>query len=167
MFTKIEHFEQNWSYESKVTQNVMNALTDSALSQNVSQGHRNLARMAWHIICSIPEMMNYTGLDFEDIDPNTPVPKTAQEIKDAYAKVSNMLMDNIKKYWTDDTLQIEDELYGEKWKRGITLFILLKHEIHHRGQMTVLMRQAGLTVPSIYGPAKEGWAEHGMDAPEV
>ena len=33
--------------------------------------------------------------------------------------------------------------------------------------MTVLLRQAGLTVPGIYGPAKEGWAAYGLDAPKV
>ena len=38
---------------------------------------------------------------------------------------------------------------------------LINHQNHHRGQMTVLMRQAGLTVPGVYGPAKKrvgrGW----------
>jgi uncharacterized damage-inducible protein DinB len=33
--------------------------------------------------------------------------------------------------------------------------------------MTVLMRQAGLHVPSTYGPTKEGWAEFGLEAPKV
>jgi hypothetical protein len=29
------------------------------------------------------------------------------------------------------------------------------------------MRQAGLPVPDIYGPTKEGWAAYGMPAPVV
>lgn len=29
------------------------------------------------------------------------------------------------------------------------------HEIHHRGQLTILMRQAGITVSGLYGPSKE------------
>lgn len=33
--------------------------------------------------------------------------------------------------------------------------------------MTVLMRQAGLTVPGIYGPAKEEWAKFGLEAPKM
>ena len=41
---------------------------------------------------------------------------------------------------------------------------LINHQNHHRGQMTVLMRQAGLTVPGVYGPAKEEWATAGMEA---
>ena len=26
------------------------------------------------------------------------------------------------------------------WKRGVTLWFMVKHEVHHRGQMTALMR---------------------------
>jgi uncharacterized damage-inducible protein DinB len=62
---------------------------------------------------------------------------------------------------------IEDDMYGEKWPRGRSAHILIDHQTHHRGQMTVLMRQAGLVVPGIYGPAKEAWAAYGAPAPEV
>lgn len=47
------------------------------------------------------------------------------------------------------------------------LFFMIQHQIHHRGQMTILMRQAGLTVPGIYGPAKEEWAVIGREAPKM
>ena len=49
---------------------------------------------------------------------------------------------------------------------SIFLMTLINHQNHHRGQMTVLMRQAGLTVPGVYGPAKEEWAAAGMEAPK-
>ena len=55
-------------------------------------------------------------------------------------------------------------MYGESWTVGFTLLALITHQAHHRGQMTVLMRQAGLTVPGIYGPAREEWASYGMPA---
>lgn len=44
---------------------------------------------------------------------------------------------------------------------------MIQHQIHHRGQMTILMRQAGLTVPGLYGPSKEEWAVIGMDTPKM
>ena len=47
------------------------------------------------------------------------------------------------------------------------MFTKLSHQTHHRGQMTVLMRQAGLTVPGVYGPAREEWAAMGMEPPTV
>lgn len=70
----------------------------------------------------------------------------------------------------DDSIRmktVEDEMYGEKWPRGQSARILIDHQIHHRGQLTVVMRQAGLQVPGVYGPSKEEWAGYGAPAPEV
>ena len=47
---------------------------------------------------------------------------------------------------------------------GLVVFYLIAHQGHHRGQMTVLMRQAGLVVPGIYGPSREEWAAFGAPA---
>ena len=65
--------------------------------------------------------------------------------------------------WNDESLLESDEMYGDSWKRGTTLTILISHQAHHRGQMTVLMRQAGLLVPGVYGPSKEEWVSYGME----
>ena len=167
MFQTIADFEQNWTYEMASSQKQMDQLTDASLSQAVADDHRTLGRVAWHIVTTIPEMMSQTGLKLSSVDHKAPVPATADEIKKAYAKASKELLSAIKSSWDDGTLQTEDDLYGEKWKRGVTLMILVKHEIHHRGQMTVLMRQAGLKVLGFYGPAKEEWANYGGQPPEV
>jgi uncharacterized damage-inducible protein DinB len=167
MFHTLEDFMQNWKHESESTQKQMDQLTDQSLSQVIVDGHRTLGRAAWHIITAIPEMMQRTGLKVDAVDPSAPVPRTAAEFKKAYAAVSQQLTDQIKATWNDGTLQVEDDMYGMKWKRGVTLLILVKHEVHHRGQMTVLMRQAGLKVPGIYGPSKEEWAAFGAPAPEI
>ena len=64
-----------------------------------------------------------------------------------------------------ESLTVEDEMYGQRWTRGFSLGALVNHEIHHRGQMTVLMRQAGQKVPGLMGPAKEEWSQFGMPEP--
>jgi uncharacterized damage-inducible protein DinB len=167
MFHTIDDFVQSWTFESASTQKQMDQLTDKSLSQSVASDHRTLGRIAWHIVTTIPEMISHVGLKISDVDFKAPVPKTAAEIKKAYAAVSKQVLDQVKAGWNEGTLQIEDEMYGEKWKRGNTLLILIKHEVHHRGQMTVLMRQAGLKVLGFYGPAKEEWVNYGAPAPEV
>jgi len=78
-----------------------------------------------------------------------------------------LLLDQIKKSWDDDTLKTEDDMYGEQWSRAMTLQALVFHQIHHRAQMTVLMREAGLDVPGVYGPARQEWAAYGMKPPAV
>ncbi|HUV30621.1 MAG TPA: DinB family protein [Acidobacteriota bacterium] len=167
MFTAVADFEKTWAQESQGTQKVLNALTDGSLSQKVADEHRTLGRVAWHIVTSIAEMMPHTGLKMESVKADAPVPKSAGEIRSAYEAVSDELARQVKANWHDDTLQVEDEFYGETWKRGLTLDILVRHEVHHRGQMTVLMRQAGLKVPGVYGPAKEEWTSYGAPEPEV
>ena len=168
MFSTIQEFVQVWKTEAKITERVMDALTDASLQQPVTDEHRTLGRVAWHIVTTIPEMMDNTGLHIKEmLNPESPVPSKAVEITGAYKAVSAGMIEEITSKWNDDSLTVEDEMYGEKWERRFTLTALVQHQIHHRGQMTVLMRQAGIKVPSIYGPAKEDWSEFGMEAPEV
>lgn len=167
MFHTIAEFEKSWSKEMANTQKQMNQLTDASLAQAIADGHRTLGRIAWHITTTIPEMMAQTGLKLLSIDHKAPVPATAGDIKKVYARASKELLDAVKSTWDDAGLEVEDEMYGEKWKRGVTLAILIHHEVHHRGQMTILMRQAGLIVPGFYGPAKEEWSKFGGQPPAV
>lgn len=165
MFRKVDDFLKSYDFESKSTQKLLDALTDSSLKQRVSDGHRTLGNAAWHIVATVPEMMGHTGLTVTGPEPTTPTPASAKTIADTYRSVSASLAEQIKANWSDETLEVKDDLYGEQWARGMTLGALINHEIHHRGQMTVLMRQAGLRVPGIYGPAQEDWASMGMEAP--
>jgi uncharacterized damage-inducible protein DinB len=167
MFNTIDGFRATWSHMSGNTKKIMENLTDDSLKQRVAGDHRNLGRVAWHIIQSIPEMAGQTGLKVRGPGEKEPVPETAAEIAGAYMAASDSLADQVSNNWKDKTLEVEDDLYGETWKRGLTLRILIDHEIHHRGQMTVLMRQAGLPVPGIYGPSKEEWARFNMKEPEI
>jgi uncharacterized damage-inducible protein DinB len=112
-------------------------------------------------------MMNRTGLSLEGPGEHDPVPATAAQIAETYARLAAALGEQVKGRWTDETLAQVDEMYGDKWPRGLTLEILIRHQAHHRGQMTVLMRQAGLRVPGVYGPAREEWAQFGAPAPEI
>ena len=151
----------------KFSQSIMDSLTDESMSQAVADDHRTLGRMAWHIVTTIPEMANMTGLKFDGPDHNAPLPATVAVIQRAYRQVSQGLLEAVKADWNDAMLLQEIDLFGEKWTRGSGLQILMAHEVHHRGQMTVLMRQAGLKVPDLYGPAKESWEKQGAPPPEI
>ncbi|MGK9477675.1 DinB family protein [Melioribacter sp. OK-6-Me] len=85
---------------------------------------------------------------------------------DKFKKVASGLYNEIEKQWTDETLLREDILYGETWKRGKSLSVMMAHHIHHLGQLTVFMRLARLKVPGVYGLAKEEWVVYGMEPQE-
>lgn len=167
MFPTISSFVYVWSQELEATQKLFKHLTDKSLSQSIGPDRRTLGRLAWHITTTIPEMMNRTGLSISSLDPESPVPSSAKQIFNAFNDVSIALLEQVQATWTDASLQEEDDMYGERWKRGSTLMALVLHLVHHRGQMTVLMRQAGLSVPGLYGPTFEEWAAFGMKPPKV
>jgi uncharacterized damage-inducible protein DinB len=167
MIRTIADFENIWSQEIEATQKILKHLTDRSLGQRAEPEGRTLGRMAWHVVTTIPEMMSKTGLTFQGVKEDAPVPSTAREIFRGYNETAIPLLEQVKKRWTDATLEQVDEMYGEKWKRGATLLALILHQTHHRAQMTVLMRQAGLDVPGIYGPARQEWDAYGMNPPTV
>lgn len=167
MFRRTEDFVHAWKGETAGTAKMMRALTDASLSQAVSTVDRSLGRIAWHIARSIPEMMGEMGVKIAGVDLEAAVPASAAKILQTYERASAALLDLVSREWTDETLLVVDKMYGEEWRRGFTLQALLNHEIHHRGQMTVLMRQAGLKVPGIYGPSREEWTGYGMEPPAI
>ncbi len=162
MFRTIEDFEKQWKGERESSLKVMRALNDASLGQMVAPGGRSLGRIAWHIVQTLSEMGGHAGLKVEGVDEKAPQPGQAAAIADAYAASSDAVARAVKASWNDSDLPGEIDMYGEKWTRGQALAALVAHEVHHRGQMTVLMRQAGLAVPGVYGPAKEEWAAYGM-----
>lgn len=167
MFRSVDDFLQAWEGESRATQWILDALTDESLGQEVASGHRSLGRIAWHLAQTIPEMMGRTGLGLAGPEQDVPPPASAEEIASAYGEAAASLADTLRREWSDDSLDISDDMYGQEWTRGQTLGALLTHQAHHRGQMTVLMRQAGLQVPGVYGPARHEWAAMGLEPPQV
>lgn len=161
MLRKIEDFQKNWTYEAEMTGKVLQTLTDESLGQKVTTDGRDLGFLGWHITQTLGEMLALVGLKISAPDQHAPRPDSATEIAAAYEKAGKSVAEQVAANWTDETLLQTDEMYGDIWARGLTLFYLITHQTHHRGQMTVLMRQAGLPVPGIYGPSKEEWAAFG------
>lgn len=166
MYRKLEDFINDWTQESESTLKVFNNLTDDSLTSKVNENVRTAGKLAWHITTSMGEMAHRTRLTFKSVDENSPVPATAKEIVQAYKKDSENMLSEIKEKWSDKDLFTEDDMYGEKWKRGTSLGVIISHQIHHRAQLTVIMRLNGLKVPGVFGPAKEEWANFGMPARE-
>ncbi|KQL35042.1 DinB family protein [Psychrobacillus sp. FJAT-21963] len=166
MIRKLEDFLANWKHESDSTLKILETLTDDSLKQKVYDEGRTLGQLAWHLVVTIDEMIGKTGLQFTATPHDAPKPEAAKEIAKAYKDSSDAMVRAIKEQWTDETLLEEKDMYGEVWTIANILQVLTFHQTHHRGQMTVLMRQAGLVIPGMYGPSKEEWLAFAGEAPE-
>lgn len=164
MYQSIQSFIAEYKKESEFTKKLLSSLTDASLKQEAPSGCRSLRTLAWHLVPS-GGILKPTGLEFEAPQEHSEAPESAAEIVRAYTAASSALIEAIQTQWTDEKLQESVNMFGQQWKNGFTLAIFLKHEIHHRGQLTILMRQAWLPVIGIYGPSKEEWISLGMEAP--
>ena len=173
MFRRVEDFKTIWGQEAEKTLAVLDAIPDAAAHQAVDPQHRDLRRLGWHLVETVLELPQNLGLQVKGpvgLGPDgfiaTPPPPTMAEISQAYRAVSDSLLDHIGS-WSNTELGRTFSLYGESWTGAFALYVLVTHQTHHRAQMTVLMRQAGLPVPSLYGPTQEGWAPFGLEPPRV
>jgi uncharacterized damage-inducible protein DinB len=125
-----------------------------------------MQRLVWHITITLGEMLGKAGLSINCPDEHSSPLNNIKDICNAYETAAKSVLKEVSEKWTDESLLEEVEMYGEKWKKGTVLTVLIKHEAHHRGQLTTLMRLNNLKVPGVYGPSKEEWAAWNMAASE-
>lgn len=163
MFSQIQDFVDLWKTESELTIKVFSNITNEKLKDEVTPNIRSLGRLSWHITQTLTEMPYKAGIVDKDFLDNLPVPSTIEEIISTYKKYSDILVQSLQNKWTDDKLDEIIEIYGQKWERKKILWSLISHQIHHRAQLTTIMRLQNVPVPGIYGPSKEEWVKFGME----
>ena len=153
MFRSVQDFLATWKTESDSTLRVFNALSDASLTQSVAPDSYTLGSLAAHITGSIAKIPAHAGLLPMPAEP--PVLPTVAAIIAAYTHNAKQVTDAVAAKWSDAQLGEEIPMFGRTFRRGAVLAMLISHQGHHRAQMTVLMRQAGLKVPGVYGPSQD------------
>ena len=159
MYSTIAEFVEDWGRETAISLKVERALTDASLSQRSDPEGNTLGRIAWHMVLMIGGHGAALGLEVAAPPRGTEPPRTAAAIADAYDIAARSMGEQALAKLKNEQLNTEVSFFGRSLAVARVLQVLIRHQIHHRGQMTVLMRTAGVVVPSIYGPSREESAE--------
>lgn len=143
MYVTIADFIREQKRESMLTQKVLEGLTDDSLNQKVYPNGRSLGRIVWHFTTNIPDQLAHFALKIDVGENEENVPATANEIVESFKHISSSAIKVIEEQWTDESLKEKQTAFGREEINGHILMGLIKHIIHHRGQTTVLIRQAG------------------------
>jgi len=154
MYRKVEDFLEDWKVSSSGTLKVFKAITNDTFDQSIVAGHNTLGWLAWHLVSVGAAFGHFAELQVPGPGRNQEMPSDIAEIVDAYEQLTEAFENEVAKL-NDADLLVEVNAFGGPILRGKLLRILIDHEIHHRGQMTVLLRQAGLPVPGVMGPTRE------------
>lgn len=155
MYRKVDDFINDWENARAGTIKALEAMTDEKLEQAIVEGHNTLGWLGWHITSAQEYFAGLLGLTVTMPNDVRTVPKNAEKIIETYKAVSKELADKVSTSFTDNSLAEDVDQHETPTPRGEILRTLINHQTHHVGQITVLLRQAGLKVPGVMGPTRE------------
>lgn len=154
MYRTVADFLEEWNASAAGTLRAFKALNNEALDVAIVEGHNTLGWLAWHLVGATGFFCHTAGLKVPMIDHKAPVPTDITYIIEQYEQISKAINEEASNLSDNDMVE-EIKSFAGPIPRGKLLRTFIDHQTHHRGQMTVLIRQAGLTVPALLGPTKE------------
>ncbi len=158
MNTQRENIRQKFVIEGLRTQRLARIFEDADLGVQPGAGSMTCAELIAHIISS----RNFLRGVFAEAHPQTELFKVAVDTSSAAALCRQLAaswrsvleaIDQAPEQW------LEEEIapFGPDWRmtRLDMAQLMIEHEIHHRGQLSVYARVAGKVPPDLYSPVSE------------
>lgn len=156
-----EIFLRIWEREAKTTQKVMHAFPPESLGFKPHERSRSIRDLAWQCVIDerVIEKILDGANDLRNAPPSPPPPEKMEEIAAAHEAAHRNASDKMRRPETEFSQKVTVTTRGGsiQLEQAETIWGNLLDQIHHRGQLTIYLRQAGGKVPSIYGrPAMKG-----------
>jgi uncharacterized damage-inducible protein DinB len=152
---------QELEQEAQTTRRVLERVPDDQLAWKPHDKSMSLGQLALHIAT-----MPGTIAELSRLSP-FPLPKFEQPSAASAAELVPALDQSVAKA-TTILRGMDDADLAQMWRvvdgdrevmaipvGGMLRMIMLNHWYHHRGQLSVYLRQVGVPVPSIYGPSAD------------
>lgn len=154
MYSNVADFIAQYTFEAAATEKLIAATSNEQFAFEPHAKVRSTGRVAWHIIHSLGGLAAELNIGITQID-NDKKPTTKEEAVAMYKQASQELLAKVQESITNDMLGNEVNLYGMKLTIGGLLYLILRHEIHHRGELMIVMRWVGDTPVGVVGPTEE------------
>lgn len=148
--------------EAATTRRVLERVPSDKLDWRPHAKSRTLGELALHVATTPGVLAEISHLDTFDFAtaPKDGVPRSTDEILQAHdasianAKLHLSRMDDAKAMgiWQG---KVGDRTAFEAPRVGLLRAVMLNHWYHHRGQLSVYLRELNVPVPSIYGPSAD------------
>jgi len=147
--------------ETQTTKRVLDRIPENKLAWKPHPKSYSLGQLALHI-ASVPGSVAAAVVPDSMEVPNfsQPEPKSRQEVLDTFNKSLESAKATLKKM--DDarltstwSLTKNGKVLMSVPRIGFIRSILMNHNYHHRGQLSVYLRMLDVPVPSIYGPSAD------------
>jgi len=157
----IDSFLQELEHEAKTTRRVLERVPANQLGWRPHPKSRTLGELALHVagtpgaVAKLAVQSEIQPPDFKD-----PAPKSASELIPALEEsvaTSKQLLGAMDDATLNATWRVKrngQEVMAMP-RAALLRSIMLNHWYHHRGQLSVYLRELGVPIPSIYGPSAD------------
>ena len=162
MSNELQTFLNTWDEEARKSLAMIRSLPEGQYDFRPDAGGRSLGELAWHL-AETDGYMSY-GVEQGRFEmsvrpPRLERPGTISELASGFERVHADAVQRVKKLAATDLDREVLFFTGTPVTiRQILWTMLLHHQIHHRGQLSVLCRLAGGVAPAPYGPNREEMA---------
>ena len=144
-----ERFVSNWNRIHKETSRVLRAAPDEKLEWRPKEGMFTLRELVGHIPqaemvlvrSALAGSTQKIPFDFSGLSANEIAGMFDSQHEDLVSEVSKL---------TGEQLKEEVEFHGHNLRRGVLLWFVTEHEIHHRGQLFTYYRLADIEPPNLH-----------------
>jgi uncharacterized damage-inducible protein DinB len=157
----IEGLLHELDQEAQVTRRLLERINDDHLTWRPHAKARTLGELALHI-AMVPGAIAELAMQDQAQVPKfvDPTPKSSEEVlsthDDSIAKAKQTLSgvsdEVLKSPWR--LMHGDRELFSQP-KLALLRSIMLNHWYHHRGQLSVYLKELNVPIPSIYGPSAD------------
>jgi uncharacterized damage-inducible protein DinB len=157
----IDGLLQELDMEARTTRRVLERVPEHQLAWRPHEKARTLGQLALHVatvpggVAEIASQSQVQAPQFTDPSPATAaelVPSLDASIARAKSLLGGMDDGTLTAMWT--MMQGEREVFSIP-RIALLRSIMLNHWYHHRGQLTVYLRELDVPIPSIYGPSAD------------
>jgi uncharacterized damage-inducible protein DinB len=157
----IDGLLQELDMEAQTTRRVLERVPDKDLAWRPHPKARTLGELALHIatvpggvatLAAQPEMQVPS---FTDVSPKSAadlLPALDQSVAQAKSVLGGMDDETLTATWR--MMAGEREVFSLP-RIALLRSIMLNHWYHHRGQLTVYLRELDVPIPSVYGPSAD------------
>jgi uncharacterized damage-inducible protein DinB len=150
----LQYVLRAWDLENETTRELLAQIPENHNDITAADGKGwRLGELVWHICISerwfCTDLLGLAPAGANHVPTYEP-PATIAGMSDALLRSHAALAASLQTM-DDAWLETQVTFHGRSWRRLDLLHLMLRHEVHHRGQLSILMLRAGAEPPTIYG----------------
>jgi len=157
----IDGMLQELEQEAKTTRRVLERVPGDQLGWRPHKKARTLGELALHVagtpgaVATLASQSEIQEPDFKDASPKSAaelIPALEESVATARRMLANMDDATLNGTWR---MKRNGREVLAMPRAALLRSIMLNHWYHHRGQLSVYLRELGVPIPSIYGPSAD------------